>query len=121
MKKVAIVAALAVALIAASAGVVVAQGTANPSSSVLYDPDTAFFNTPPSDYAEGVTIREVNIAYDPGCYGTGIVTTTRLGDLVVQEAVITTPTEPNVDAGDHCSRSGSASGWWDSGFKPNTN
>jgi hypothetical protein len=121
MKKVAVVAALAVMLIGASAGVVVAQVTANPSSDVLYDPDLAHFGTAPSEYAEGVTIQHINTTYSAGCQGEGIVTTTRLGDMIVQEVVLTAGYEPGVGPGDHCSRSGSASGWWDSGFQPNTN
>jgi len=121
MKKLFITAAAAAMLmLGAGAGVVVAQGTVNPSPDVMHAPP-GNPGTSPNAYAEGVTIQEFQVDYGGDCNGYGIATTTRLGDRVVQEVVLTEPSEPSVLRGAHCSRTGNASSGWQNTWLPNTN
>jgi hypothetical protein len=123
MKKLFVVAGmLATLMLGAWAGVVVAQGTPNPSTDVMFDPSPAHPNTNVSSYEEGVTIQEILIDFNLDCNGEGIVTTTRLGDRIVQEVVLTDAFTPGVPDGAHCSRSGLVrDGIWITRFELNTN
>ena len=109
-KQIAIASMLATLVLGAGAGIVVAQSTANPSSDVLFNssqPVSAYDQ--PTNYAEGVTISEMNVQWNPGCNGYGLATTTRIADRVVQEVVITESYESNVEVGDVCTRTGTVS------------
>jgi hypothetical protein len=123
MKKLLVVAAvLAALMLGAGAGVVVAQGTPNPSSDVLFDPELAHPGTNMSSYEEGLTIQEILVDFNLDCNGRGIVTTTRLGDKIVQEVVLTEAFSDGVPDGTHCSRSGVVrDGNWSTQFVRNTN
>ena len=115
MKRWAIAVLAAVCTLLVGAGIVVGNPLANPSEDVMYG-GTTFSTDQPSTFDEGITISEMHITSptfaeceDVGRLG--LATTTRLGDWVTQEVVLTPEDQdPASDprAGDHCSRVGYA-------------